>query len=481
MIQRSLHRRLGLTHTLYFPINPDIPEGFPLPIDSQSATPTNPVAGLTIGIPLDRVTCALALLTGFSIPLSTSFSEIATGLFMAAWFVSGKFAARWAAIRRNSVALLSLCLFGLLIAGMTWSSEDWLVSGRCLLKYRELVYLPMFIVVFQEPRLRRLGSYAFMAGACVLLGMSYFEWLSGADYGISSFEDYIIGKDRIIHSIIMALLAHLAALECVRKSTGSDIGRSAGLRRGAAAVVVVLAAGNVVFMLHGRTGYLALGALTVLFLFERMGRRGVAIACVVLATTALGALSLSTSIRGRIDQTVLQIHSQFGSERKHAPDPRLEFYENTLKLIVRHPLMGTGTGSFRTQYSKLIEHSDDRPTSDPHNEYLNLASQVGIPGALLFVILLSVQWYAAGRLAPTDQQIGRSVVLTIAIGSLFNSLILSVTGGLIYAYFSGLAFAGLSQSQEVVTRGEPGTGDDGQMALAELAPAACDHKSRRAA
>jgi O-antigen ligase len=143
--------------------------------------------------------------------------------------------------------------------------------------------------------------------------------------------------------------------------------------------------------------------------------------------------------------------------------------------------MGTGTGSFRTQYSKLIEHSDDRPTSDPHNEYLNLASQVGIPGALLFVILLSVQWYAAGRLAPPDQQIGRSVVLTIAIGSLFNSLILSVTGGLIYAYFSGLAFAGLSQIQEAVTHEGPGTGHDGQIAIAELAPAACDRESRRAA
>ncbi len=450
-------------------------------IDAQPATPSNPAAGLTTGRPLDRVTCALALLTGFSIPLSTSFSEIATGLFMAAWLVSGNFAARWAAIRRNSVALLSLSLFGLLIAGMTWSAEEWLVSGRCLLKYRELVYLPMFIVVFQEPRWRRLGSYAFMAGACALLGLSYFEWLTGADYGISSFEDYIIGKDRIIHSIIMALLAYLAALEFIRKEAASDSARSLWLRRGGCAAIVALAAGNVVFMLHGRTGYLSLGALTVLFLFERMGKRGIVIACLMLATTAWGALSFSSSIRGRVDQTVLQIHSQFGSERKHAPDPRLEFYENTLKLIVRHPMMGTGTGSFRTQYSRLIEHSDDRPTSDPHNEYLNLASQLGVPGALLFVILLSVQWSATGRLSPPDQQIGRSIVLTIAVGSLFNSLILSVTGGLIYAYFSGLAFAGLSQIHEAVSHEGPRTGHGGQKAFAELAPAACDRESRRAA
>jgi O-antigen ligase len=323
--------------------------------------------------------------------------------------------------------------------------------------------------------------YAFMAGACVLLGMSYFEWLTGADYGISSFEDYIIGKDRIIHSIIMALLAYLAALEFVRKGLESDAARSTWIRRAACAAVAGLAVGNVVFMLHGRTGYLSLGALTVLFLFERMGKRGVAIACLVLAATAWGAWSFSTSIRGRVDQTLVQLRSQFGPERKHAPDPRLEFYENSLKLIARHPLIGTGTGSFRTQYSKLIEGTDDRPTSDPHNEYLNLASQVGIPGALLFMILLSVQWLAAARLSPPDQQIARSVVLTIALGSLFNSLILSVTGGLIYAYVSGLAFAGLSQRHEAATHEGPEGGDAAQMSLAALAPGEGVGYSRRAA
>src|SRR5207248_10564828 len=119
--------------------NSPIPRVPSLSIDAQSATGSNPTAGLTIGSPLDRATSALALVTGFSIPLSTSFSEIATGLFMAAWLVSGNFAARSATIRRNSVALLSLGLFVFLIAGMTWSAEEWLVSGPCLFKYREQV------------------------------------------------------------------------------------------------------------------------------------------------------------------------------------------------------------------------------------------------------------------------------------------------------------------------------------------------------
>jgi O-antigen ligase len=103
--------------------------------------------------------------------------------------------------------------------------------------------------------------------------------------------------------------------------------------------------------------------------------------------------------------------------------------------------LGTGTGSFRSEYARLVSGSDDISTSDPHNEYLHLAAQVGLPGTALFVLLLAVQWLASARLSGLQRCAGRGVVLTIALGSLFNSLILSITGGLIFSYFAGLAFA----------------------------------------
>src|SRR5205807_878403 len=112
--------------------------------------------------------------------------------------------------------------------------------------------------------------------------------------------------------------------------------------------------------------YVLLGALTTLFLFERLGRRGVAIACLLMGATAWGALTFSSMVRGRVEQTIGQLRNQFGPERKHSDDPRLEFYVNTIQLIRRHPVLGTGTGSFRTEYAHLVAQTDDKPTSDPH-------------------------------------------------------------------------------------------------------------------
>jgi O-antigen ligase len=410
--------------------------------------PEKPVAWLTGGALLERATGLLAVLTAFSIPLSTSFSEIATGLFMACWLASGNFAAKWKIIRRNLVAVLSLALFGLLILGISWSTESIVTSGRCLLKYRELVYLPMFVVVFQESRLRWLAASAYMAAAVGLMGLSYFEWASGINLGIGTHPldmSPVISKDRIIHSLMMALLVYLAALRFAGASGNSAAPAPSRRWRWVYAGVVGLAIFNTLFMVEGRTGYLLLGALTMLFLFERLGRRGVVIACLLLGVVACAGFSLSSVVQRRVAQTIGQLKNQFGPERRHSVDPRLEFYENTLKLVRRHPVLGTGTGSFQGEYMRLIAGADDRPTSDPHNEYLHLACQVGLGGPLLFLALLGVQWVFAGRLRAPESHIGRAVVLIIALGSVFNSLILSVTGGLIYAFFSGLAFAELSQ------------------------------------
>ena len=72
-------------------------------------------------------------------------------------------------------------------------------------------------------------------------------------------------------------------------------------------------------------------------------------------------------------------------------------------------------------------------------------------------------------------------MLTVALGSLFNSLILSVTGGLIYAYFSGLAFAALSQRRGTAAGEGPEAPDVGPAPAVEMALGAGDHELRRAA
>lgn len=392
----------------------------------------------------------LAVLIGFSIPISTSLAEIVTTLFVVCWLLAGDWQAQSRLIGRNPVARLSLAIFGVLLLATTWSTASWSEALRCLLKYREFLYLPLLVPVFQDARLREAGLRGFSLGAVAMLGLSYFEWLSGADLGqVSAPNDYVITKDRIIHSLLMALLVYFSAQNLVQ-------------RRGSRwwnVIVIGLATPNILFLVQGRTGYLLLGALTVLFMSQQFGRRGLILAGLLVAVGGGGVYAASGTVRARVTQTVTQLKNKFGATTEKVWDPRLEFYTNTLELVARHPWLGTGTGSFSREYAQAGEGRDWPKTTDPHNEYLHLAVQAGVPAAILFVVLLAWQWQAAGRLPTSDSRLGRGVVLAIALGSLFNSLILSVTGGLVWSYFSGMAFAELSKDSAKVEsqRADAGT------------------------
>jgi len=62
-------------------------------------------------------------------------------------------------------------------------------------------------------------------------------------------------------------------------------------------------------------------------------------------------------------------------------------------------------------------------------------------GGLLFGLLLWCQWHQSRELADWEASLVQGAVLTLALGSLFNSLILSVTGGLFWSYLTGLGGA----------------------------------------
>jgi hypothetical protein len=88
------------------------------------------------------------------------------------------------------------------------------------------------------------------------------------------------------------------------------------------------------------------------------------------------------------------------------------------------------------------------PTRNPHNEFLLLAAQVGPIGAAALLWLMWQQWRRAPRLFRPDNEIARGLVTLMAIGCMLNSLLLDHTEGLLYAWLTGLLYAGLKSTGE---------------------------------
>src|SRR4029077_10250350 len=79
---------------------------------------------------------------------------------------------------------------------------------------------------------------------------------------------------------------------------------------------------------------------------------------------------------------------------------RLEFYQNSLDIVAQHPFAGVGTGGFPVAYAKQVAGTNKVKTHNPHNEFLHMATQVGILGVLLLIALFVSQWRLASSLRP---------------------------------------------------------------------------------
>lgn len=128
---------------------------------------------------------------------------------------------------------------------------------------------------------------------------------------------------------------------------------------------------------------------------------------------------------------------------------RLEFYLNTLGIVVAHPLAGVGTGGFPKAYAQQVKNTGMFQTHNPHNEFLNITAQIGIAGLLVLVAMFWTQWRIAGQMAtPMEQSLARGLVLTLVTGCLVNSLLLDHAEGLFYAWMSGLLYGGLKYAPD---------------------------------
>lgn len=120
-------------------------------------------------------------------------------------------------------------------------------------------------------------------------------------------------------------------------------------------------------------------------------------------------------------------------------DPSLQFrfgfWQSHLQAIADQPIAGYGTSSAGDGFDRLYKNSSGSKNFDPHSLYLKPALELGIPGAVIFVVLLGAIVYyalAVSRLSP--------LVGAVALGSVAAVMISGITGPMLDAYPVNLLF-----------------------------------------
>ena len=382
----------------------------------------------------------IAIAIGFTLPISTAADNILLALLLLCWLVSGNWRARYEIVRANPVALAALAYLAMMVMGLAWSPDPWHEGLIYLKKYSDLLLIPILVTVFADPVDRRHGLLALALAIALTLIMSLALSVGALPTGGTITGDVTnptVFKRHITQNILMAfgcvLFAELARIAVNPRMRVLWIG------------LAVLAALDALFLVQGRTGYLVLATLVVLYLFTRFRWWGVLTALLLVAVGFTSAYELSSSFHQRITGGLDEANRFQPSEAgEGGVGVRLQFYQNTLTLIQDHPVLGVGTGGFVHAYAEKITGTGIVSTRNPYNQYLMTTAEVGVVGLALLLFLFAQEWrYAAQLQDEHSRTLARALVLTIVVGSLFNSLLIDHVESLLFAWLSGLLFAAL--------------------------------------
>lgn len=371
----------------------------------------------------------------FSPPL-TNLVELALYLVMLA---SGELRSRFVRAVRQPMVLGALLFLAVVTVGLVYSIGSWNDSLGMWWGWRKLLLLPIAAALFDDPSWKRRLALILVAVAALCALVSYAGILLHVTYYL--YEPGVVIRNHATQGMMFSVAAFAAVL--LMKAGAPSRGERLFL---AAAALLLIT--NAVFVTTGRSGYLVAAVLTVVLVLgwldrdrtSLLKRLGFAFGALVLALVVLASSPVVRhGVLKGIHETQRALHH---SEAITSMSERVVYLRNTLELIAARPLLGYGTGAFTEAYRRHVAGRtgvDGLVAHDPHNQYLNIATEDGLLGLAVFL------WFLAAALRQRASQpyrlLGLGVLAAWCATSLFSSHFSTFSEGRFIALWMGAFLA----------------------------------------
>jgi O-antigen ligase len=136
------------------------------------------------------------------------------------------------------------------------------------------------------------------------------------------------------------------------------------------------------------------------------GSKGGWLLMLLLGLLAMARLSISLRIKMSVIGILLVLglaaffvrHAGYFGKGATSVSARFDYWRAAIKITREHPVAGTGPGTFFIPYSK-IKKPESEPSRLTHNDYLEQASDSGLPGFLFYsaFIVAALMWSYPGK------------------------------------------------------------------------------------
>ena len=122
-------------------------------------------------------------------------------------------------------------------------------------------------------------------------------------------------------------------------------------------------------------------------------------------------------------------------------DSRWSLWKDTVRLIGGHPLLGSGLGTFPVAFTRVQSTFLAQFVNHAHNDYLEIASDLGIPAAALFFGSTGALLVRVARKAASSEVSFERAMALGCLGSIMAILLHSLTDFNLYIPANALVFS----------------------------------------
>ena len=410
-----------------------------------SITPLQNLPQKINALMLARVFGIAALVgTMLSLPLTNIFVTLA----LIFWVFSGcKPGQNWRTDLKNPAVFGALLLLGWMLLSLLWSHASLQQTFTGIWKYRKLAYVPLMVFLFADARWRNAAIKAWLGAAIVLMLYALIHILpdpiGDGHMGVHpalplSTYSYITLGFVLIPALTVGLTWMMQGKALLDKSLG--------------ALLALLTVAFVVLAQQGRTTYVTLTALLIFFILTQLKSTKKWLAMAVLLIAAVSVGLFSTKVQTRVAEVIADSQVVQTTDTIASSGLRLGFWRVTLDIVKHNPILGTGMGTWADEYRKYVVSTSNTPKiaasgGNPHQEYLLMASQLGLLGLALFVAWLGRCAVASRHLQRNERVAAQSLLVAFTVGSFFNSTLFDSATGHFFSIGLGILFAGYKKNE----------------------------------
>jgi O-antigen ligase len=367
-----------------------------------------------------------------AVMVSPPLGNAAIVVMLVCFFASGQSMARLRQAVGRPLAVGAAAVVAVVALGMLWSDVSWSDRLQAFYTWRRLWIIPVVLALFGPTRWKQRMIVAFVA-LCAVAVIVSFGIVAAAGRLPTALHDSAgsLLRNHSAQSMAFAVGAMLSLWLAGRP----DLGK---LERGAAAASVTLLVLNMTLVTPGRSGYLALAVMLLVFAAASLRRRRNFALVAMLAALFTGALVFSPLARDRLDLAVQEWQSAQTAGKGASMGVRAILYENTLELVRERPWFGVGSGGFGPAYAAHVKdkYTDWRAftSADPHSQYLFFLAEQGILGLLVFLSFIALALADRGDGGAT-RLIAVAMLLAWCATSLLNSHFQTFAEGHLLAFF----------------------------------------------